>query len=296
MDCNAHLVASVLEPLAFHVSPRTLSRIARSCKAIADVIGDAEWAAAGEHAGFLVHYGLQSLKEVFQQHCVFCCDATANASISGGGRHVVLDLGSANPPSRRVAAAQSVRSLGSFPGKSVTLHCVELSHARNHHCVLWLGVLFDKFDGGSLDSSSLEAALAGYSVTNAKTSMGERFSRGKWSMNALGSSGAVWSDCAVSKMVSCTISSGSIVTLTLDEAHCELRIRVVQPPSQLTAAASLSTVVTPASVSDDVTVRRLVRRGSALPPMHVIAHLTDCALPAIGLAARAVIDVVYANA
>ena len=47
--------------------------------------------------------------------------------------------------------------------------------------------------GAPLGASSLDRALAGYdiSATAAAVGMGERFSRGSWSMNAVGSRGAV---------------------------------------------------------------------------------------------------------
>ena len=102
-------------------------------------------------------------------------------------------------------------------------------------------------------------------------------------MNAIGSSGSVWSDSSVNKMLSTPFGEGSTVTLSLD-AHCrELRVQVTRSSCDGHQLA----------MPQEVAVRRLVRRGITLPPLHVIAHLTDCAFPAFGEPARAVVEVLH---
>ena len=151
----------------------------------------------------------------------------------------------------------------------------ELSHDAHHHVVLWLGVMYDKLEGLSLDRSTMDEALIGYDIVRAARSMGERFAKGVWSMNALGSKGAVWSDTSVTRMLG-KFGAGDTVSLLLDPQKRELRVRVTNANG--------------AQSEEWVAVRRLVRTGVPLPKLHAIAPLTDVAVPSVGRPARAVVE------
>lgn len=274
------LIADAIEPLAAHLSLPSLARLGATCKTARTASGvDSCWRAAAQLG--TVHSSRQAAAAHGLKSCVFCSDITANATVHAG-KTITLDLGSANPPSRRVAAAHSLTSVRRFTQLDFAVR--ELSHGANHHCVLWIGVLFDKAEGRSLGRTTHDAALAGYDVTATAGArfMGERFTRGSWSMNAIGSSGAVWSDASVVKLHDrLKFGKGDTVSLLFDHAKRELRVRVAGPGGRSTEA---------------VAVRRLVRSmlGAAPPRMHAIVHLTDVAVPAVGQPARAVVEVVGA--
>ena len=274
----ASLVSAIVDPLSSYLSPRSLARLAGSCTAVHAALrhADACWVAAASHAG-LPARSYADLVSYYRSHCLFCCDVSFGATVERGGKRLILDLGSAEPSTRRVAAAHSIVSLSRFG--SVDFHIRELSHEPNHHVILWLGVLFDKRDGCILDGGTQDAALSAYDVSRA--TMGERFSRGQWSMNAIGSSGAVWSDTSVVRMLGKRFGCGDTVRIILDGDKGELRVRLTSGDGQRS--------------TEHVAVRRLVSRAISSAGqsrrMHAIAHLTDVAIPAIGRSARAIIDV-----
>lgn len=187
-------VLAILQPLAAHLSPRSLARLACAFRDCAHACTDDLWAATAVHAGLSSDAtSRDAIVAYYQRQCVFCCDSTFGATVSG--RRVTLELGATEPATRRVSAAHSVRGFRS----SVDFSILELSHDANHHVILWLGVLFDRQSGAALDANTLDGALEPYDVPiqGAKAGsrlgkgMRERFSTGRWSMNAFGSSGAV---------------------------------------------------------------------------------------------------------
>ena len=280
MVCTA-LVASVMMDglLPSHLSPRSLARLASACRATYEAAAndDSVWIAAANHAGLSGARSRDAVAKHYRENFTFCSDIVAHANVEQGGRRIILDLGAAGP--RRIAAAHSLLSIGRY--REIDFVVRSLSHASNHHVVLWLGVMYCKDEDRALDTSSHDEALAGYDVAP-QTSMSERFGRGHWSMNAIGSSGAVWSDGSVVRMIVRRFAAGDTVTLIVDGAKRQLRVRV-------TSAHGVAT--------EHVAVNRLVRstERQATPRMHAIAHLTDVAVPAIGRPARAVIDVVGAT-
>jgi len=210
--------------------------------------------------------------------CNFCTDVTFGATVKDGGRRVVLDLGSAEPRTCRVAAAHSIVSLRRFGTVEFTIR--QLEHAANHHVVLWLGLLYDKHHGRSIEHSTLREALGAYDVSHPTGgSMRDRFACRPWSMNAVGSSGAVWSDGAVVRLLGQRFGPGDRVRLRLGDDSRSLRVAITHAASGL--------------CSEHLAIRRLVRDlSSAAPPrLHAIVHLSDVAVPTIGSSARAVVEV-----
>lgn len=104
-------------------------------------------------------------------------------------------------------------------------------------------------------------------------------------MNAIGSSGAVWSDASVVRLLpGAKFGAGDHVSLVLDAVRREMRVRVRHAVGGVT--------------TEDVAVRRLVRAsraGAAEARMYALCHLTDVAMPAVGAPARAVVEVVGAE-
>lgn len=278
---RAELLLAVLEPLAWHISPRTLSRISRSSKdAHTSIHADGRlWSAAAAYAGLPAGtHTRQSVVEHYIGTCNFCTDVTFGATVKDGGRRVVLDLGSAEPRTCRVAAAHSIVSLRRFGTVEFTIR--QLEHAANHHVVLWLGLLYDKHHGRSIEHSTLREALGAYDVSHPTGgSMRDRFACRPWSMNAVGSSGAVWSDGAVVRLLGQRFGPGDRVRLRLGDDSRSLRVAITHAASGL--------------CSEHLAIRRLVRDlSSAAPPrLHAIVHLSDVAVPTIGSSARAVVEV-----
>ena len=300
------LFSDAISPLATFVSPPTLARLRATCKVACAVVdasssrGQLCWIASAKHAGLPETLTKrQDLAAHYQRSCVFCCDVTASATVLG--QRITLDLG-ASPPNRRVAAAHSIVSVRRF--RQLNFAIRELRHEANHHCVLWIGLVYDKNGGSTLDHRTHDAALAGYHVYNEARSMGERFTRTTWSMNAVGSSGAVWSDASVVRILGRRFGEGDSVSLILDDVKRELRVRVSSgcgggssSSSRSGSSSSGSRVGQPDAV-EAVAVRRLMRsaRDDAPPPrMHAIVQLTDVAHPNPGRPARAVVDVIGAQ-
>lgn len=241
------------------------------------------WTAAATHADLSNAHSRAAVAKHYRGRFIFCCDSTANSRVDQGGTRIILNLGSAGP--RRVAAAHSLLSVDHY--RQLDFVVRELTHANNHHVVLWLGIMYSKHDSNDglsrhLDHTTIDEALGGYHVAP-QTTMSERFARGRWSMNAIGSSGAVWSDGSVVRIIARRFVAGDTVSLLLDARKRQMRVRV-------TSAKGVAT--------EHVAVNRLLRTSTGFwteqARMHAIVHLTDVAVPAVGRQATAVVDVVGA--
>lgn len=270
--CVLALLIDALEPLGLDV--RSLGRLGTTARALRDAVGACEsaWAVAAAQMGQHDRTCHDDVEALVRRQLVFSADAFG-ASIERDGE-ALLELGSGVPITRRVAAVHSMVSIGR--GVAVDLHVREVESGPPRpasgsfgSAVLWLGVCYDKERGAALDSATMDAALRGYDgarFQRGATSMSERFTGGGWSMNALGSSGAVWADGGVGRLLgpAFRFGAGSTVRLIIDVERRELRVSVDGGREALA-------------------VRRLLPRiGSSTvtrPALHVIAHLTDVAFP-----------------
>ena len=290
---NPDILETMTQSLALDV--RSLVRACRTCTALSPALrDDALWAAVARALGLEELETSSALADHLRQAPVFSTDGfgavpknnylhafagQAFASINPELRFLVhgsnateLTLGSGSPVTRRVAAAHVVQAIRSTVTVDFWVNVMAAGATGPPtfgHAILWLGILYDKRDGRALDGSTLDEALRGYDVcaSSARTSMAERFSGSRWSMNAVGSSGAVWADGSVGKLLGADYRFGSSdkVRLTVDMERRELRVQVFHFHAKTWSA-------------EVVAIRRLIPRGPA-PAVHLIAHLTDVASP-----------------
>lgn len=185
-----------------------------------------------------------------------------------------LDLGSGAPVTKRVSAASSLLAIAKSSIIRLSVHdlsaCLSDSGAN-----LFLGVAYNSHSlGESLDcAATARNALAAYETVDvakragrgANTkSIAERFGAlSEWSLTALGSNGAVWSDGSVSRIhkharFGASEDVPTPVSLVIDYERNELRAIIHGREVAL--------------------VRKLMPRriaGQPAPRLYVVAQLTD---------------------
>ena len=182
----------------------------------------------------------------------------------------VLRLGSGQPSEMRVAAVSGLVSIGRSPC-SMTFRLSGCG-GLDRGAVLWLGVLHNKrHPTASLDVGTVAAALQAYACAWQQPCVADRFGPlGEWSMSALGSNGAVWTDGKIKSLCGARArfgADGDEVRMTLlpERRHGELSFLIFPAASPRVGVAVNA-------------VQRLFSRaaaGSAPPRVYAIAHLTD---------------------
>ena len=276
-------LADVLEPLVAYLDPVGLVLLMRTNRPLFqqlsadDAAARLLWRVAAAAIGVDGASSRTDCADYFRREAHFAHDATFGGQVLSGGQRLILELGSALPITRRVAAATSTVSVARSSGRvGVDLRVCE-TPATHEDTLLWLGVMYHKYEPKPLNRATVGDALAGYDVTADPTNarVAERFSTSQWSLSAIGSNGSVSADGSVPRRLgpAFRFGPGDVVRVTIDMHQRELWVRVNTGPSERA-------------------VRRLLPRSCDFTPrVHLIAQLTDVACPKLARRARAVLEI-----